>query len=198
MEFERWLRLEKERSYFMDTAEVTFSDIFAALPGFVLFLVTPVVIVVVLFWLVVNVEKMATGVKHRKLDKADRDKPRTFTSKEKALASTMCNNRCEGTGIFFRCRYRGIDLHGDHWFPHSKGGATSPENLVMLCPKCNRSKSDHIPSILQTKALNRRRKKHHDYSGSTIVPVGLWAPKGRFPSYGVGTKKQQISMRPKF
>lgn len=182
----------------MDTQSSLLELLASALPSLIIMIGLPVLVLCVLFWLLVKAQKAITAIKHRKRDKEDRDSRRAFSSREKSLASKMCNHRCEGTGVLFRCRYRGNDLHGDHWYPHSKGGATSPENLVMLCPSCNRSKSDHIPSRLQTNALNRRRKKHRDYSGNPVVPVGLWLPKGDFASYGIGTRKQQMSLRPKF
>ena len=38
------------------------------------------------------------------------------------------------------------------------------KNLVMLCPKCNRRKSDKVPSIFQTEALYLRRKLGYGYA----------------------------------
>ena len=35
------------------------------------------------------------------------------------------------------------DPYGDHIVPWSKGGKTVPENLQMLCRRCNGMKSDH-------------------------------------------------------
>ena len=34
------------------------------------------------------------------------------------------------------------EMEGDHIIPWTRGGRTVPENLQMLCIKCNRSKSD--------------------------------------------------------
>ena len=44
------------------------------------------------------------------------------------------------------CGYCGIDLQienaiGDHMIPHSHGGETSMDNLVVSCNKCNSMKS---------------------------------------------------------
>lgn len=45
-----------------------------------------------------------------------------------------------------RCVYCGAteNLQLDHIIPFSKGGASTVENLQLLCAKCNREKSDHI------------------------------------------------------
>lgn len=36
-------------------------------------------------------------------------------------------------------------LEFDHVLPESKGGTSDPENLVLACRKCNRSKKDRTP-----------------------------------------------------
>lgn len=51
----------------------------------------------------------------------------------------------------FACVYCGSKekLEIDHIVPASKGGATSPKNLVVACEHCNGSKSDkHIPIFI--------------------------------------------------
>lgn len=37
---------------------------------------------------------------------------------------------------------RGFEF--DHVYPESKGGATTPENIVISCRPCNRSKKDKV------------------------------------------------------
>jgi hypothetical protein len=49
--------------------------------------------------------------------------------------------RCGGQCV--ECQSRSL-LEYDHIIPISKGGATSYENLQILCRSCNRHKSDHI------------------------------------------------------
>lgn len=48
-----------------------------------------------------------------------------------------------------RCYYCGCELNGvyhkDHVIPLSRGGSNGPENIVVACPPCNRSKSTKLP-----------------------------------------------------
>ncbi len=47
------------------------------------------------------------------------------------------------------CQYCGVkssDLTLDHIIPRSRGGATSWENVVACCPRCNAKKRDHTPT----------------------------------------------------
>lgn len=37
-----------------------------------------------------------------------------------------------------------VDLEFDHVYPESKGGPTTPENIVLACRPCNRSKGAKI------------------------------------------------------
>lgn len=55
-------------------------------------------------------------------------------------------------GIWWPLTYAGkvrlhvglIDLEFDHVYPESKGGPSTPENLVLACRPCNRSKKDKV------------------------------------------------------
>lgn len=123
-----------------------------------------VLIFYLIFKLTAWVDKMIVIMFHRRRKDYRRDAERLFTREERIIQSHKCNNRCEGTGLLFRCRYTGDDLQGDHWYPHARGGATTMKNLVMLCPKCNRRKSDKVPSIFQTEALYLRRKLGYGYA----------------------------------
>lgn len=47
-----------------------------------------------------------------------------------------------------RCHWCGVkldDYHVDHVIPLSKGGADSPANICVSCPRCNLSKNDKLP-----------------------------------------------------
>ncbi|MEV7660488.1 HNH endonuclease signature motif containing protein [Paenarthrobacter sp. NPDC089316] len=60
--------------------------------------------------------------------------------------------------------------HGDHFYPWSRGGATSLRNFVAACGDCNRRKGARIPSPGLHARLERRRAS---YVGSgDAVPVG--------------------------
>lgn len=123
------------------------------------------------------VERNIYKLSRRRRPEYRRDTSRVFTARQKRAAGEQCHWRCEGTGVFHRCRYTGKDLHGDHWYPYARGGATNMQNLVMLCPACNRRKTDKIPSFLQTKALSYRRKHNPDYEQQITKKPGYWLPR---------------------
>lgn len=130
-------------------------DVWSVLAILLFFLVALELLRRVVLW----VDRFITGLLHRRMPKDKRDPVRVFTSTIKREAAEMAGGRCEGTRVI-RCRRRGNDLHGDHWYPHSRGGATTPVNLVMLCPKCNRRKSDKIPTSAETTVLYLRRRSY--------------------------------------
>lgn len=135
-------------------------------------------VVIYFLWKIVAwVDRGVTALLHPRLDKDRRDPARTFTAATKREAAELAGGRCEGTRAW-RCRYRGDDLHGDHWYPHSRGGTTAPENLVMLCPRCNRRKSDKVPSHLATTILYRRRRS---YMPTGRMRPGQWRPRRTKP-----------------
>lgn len=49
--------------------------------------------------------------------------------------------KCHSCG--YTSRHRGL-FQVDHIYPMAKGGLTKPENLQLLCTKCNRKKSDNV------------------------------------------------------
>lgn len=104
------------------------------------------------------------------------DPRRLFTQSMKSMAMENCHYRCEGTSTDeSRCPYVGDDLHADHWYPHSEGGATVEENLAMLCPRCNSSKGATIPTQAQTDALQwRRAHRIGGYTSHQPIHVGSW------------------------
>lgn len=93
----------------------------------------------------------------------DRDPQRLFTDADRRWIKELTGNRCEHRSLFglLRCRRRGayMDEHGqmDHHYPHAKGGATVRTNLVWLCDRHNRLKSDKVPTRLETWTLYRAR-----------------------------------------
>lgn len=139
-------------------------------------------------WLLYQVvsffDRLRIMIIHRRKPHDKRDSARLFSDKLKRRYNSYCGNRCEGTGILFRCRRRG-HLQGDHWFPHARGGQTNAGNLVMLCSKCNKRKSAKVPTVFQTYALYFRRKMMWGYTAA--IPAqkpGDWL-----------TRKERKSMR---
>lgn len=52
----------------------------------------------------------------------------------------------EGQGYMcFYCKYPLDDYEVDHYYPIAKGGSNAPDNLVVACVSCNRSKGDKLP-----------------------------------------------------
>lgn len=100
-----------------------------------------------------------------------KDPQRLFTAAQKAEGARRAgNSRCEHKApISFRCSARGT--HGDHIYPHSKGGATAMSNLQMLCATHNLRKSAHIPSAFYMWRLERRRIRYFPEGAS---PKVLW------------------------
>lgn len=90
-----------------------------------------------------------------------KDSQRMFTSDQRREGNARANGQCEMEGVFFtRCARPGE--HGDHWFPHSKGGASSMNNFVWACAPCNLAKSAHVPTFWETTRLEWRRRRYFD------------------------------------
>lgn len=103
-----------------------------------------------------------------------KDSQRLFTAEQRRLGMQRASNQCEW-GTFKRCtRYA---FHGDHWFPWSRGGATSMRNYVSLCERCNTSKGAKMPSRLQTHIIYLRRGQYFDPRIDRTL--GEWARGGR-------------------
>ena len=64
---------------------------------------------------------------------------RAFTESQKRVAYTNQKGVCPKCGKHFDFD----EMEGDHIVPWSKGGKTMPENLQMLCRRCNGLKSAH-------------------------------------------------------
>lgn len=91
---------------------------------------------------------------------ARKDPKRLYGPAERRKATEWAVDRCEGENwLMLRCRRRAEE--GDHWLPHSLGGATSRRNLVMLCAKCNRAKSALVPTLWHSARLAWRRLRYY-------------------------------------
>ena len=90
---------------------------------------------------------------------AGRDPQRMFTATQRKLAADLAGGRCEMERLWwFRCHRDGG--HADHFFPHSRGGASTMTNLVWACPSCNLAKSATVPTVWQKMRLERRRSRY--------------------------------------
>lgn len=89
----------------------------------------------------------------------DRDPRRLFTDADRAWLDHATGGRCEHRLLgMFRCRRQGEQM--DHHYPWAKGGATDRHNLVNLCARHNRRKSDRTPTLWGTWLLYRARLKY--------------------------------------
>lgn len=104
------------------------------------------------------------------IDRQDRDPVRLFSNTISEPYYRVAGWRCEGSSfLIFRCRRQATQA--DHWFPHSRGGHTSPKNLVVLCKTCNGAskKGGKLPTVLQTMLVEHRRKGYFPVGVSTKI-----------------------------
>lgn len=83
------------------------------------------------------------------------ERARAQTRKRRAIARQAAGNhdahdvivqygRQRGRCYYCNCKV-GKKYDVDHVVPLSRGGSNGPENIVIACPSCNRSKSDKLP-----------------------------------------------------
>lgn len=101
---------------------------------------------------------------------SQRDPERIFSLTQRKQGMLRCGNRCE-LGVFRRCTRYGF--HGDHWFPWSKGGATTARNMVIACETCNKRKSNKSPTVWHTWRVQARRRSY--FPKGVDCTVGEWA-----------------------
>lgn len=88
-----------------------------------------------------------------------KDPARLFSAEQKRAGHARAGHRCEMELLpFIRCRRP--SEHGDHWYPHSRGGATTMGNFVAACSPCNLRKSATMPSRFATARLSARRRRY--------------------------------------
>lgn len=100
-----------------------------------------------------------------------KDPRRLFAVPDRKAAFDRAGNRCEYDGfLWFRCPHPAH--HADHFFPHTRGGATSMRNLVAACTGCNLAKSSHMPTPWVKWRLERRRRRY--FPSGMDVTAGEW------------------------
>lgn len=104
---------------------------------------------------------------HTVFPEYQRDPLRFFHEDDVHYAKQVAHYQCEHVDQFgYRCPNTN-NLQADHWYPHSRGGATAynpseplnmfTNNLVILCADCNRAKSNKPPTQEETlRLLNSR------------------------------------------
>lgn len=99
------------------------------------------------------------------------DPRRMFSADERRAGFERAGNQCEfARWMFFRCTRTAS--HGDHYFPWSKGGATSMLNYVAACARCNTSKGARMPTALDRALLRARRARY--FPAHIPRDVGEW------------------------
>ena len=96
-----------------------------------------------------------------------KDPVRSFSSSQIAAASMRAGGRCEFSTTFGRCR--SVGAHADHWVPHTRGGASTDDNLVWGCARHNLRKSSRMPTRMATWRIARRRRRYFP-SGVQVRP----------------------------
>lgn len=110
---------------------------------------------------------LVVAIMLRTSDVRRRDPQRRFTRYQRREGMLRAGGICELESGYGRRCSRAAE-HGDHFYPWSKGGATSLRNFVAACSHCNRHKNASIPSPGLLTRLERRRA-----SGTGMaVPVG--------------------------
>jgi hypothetical protein len=142
------------------TSASTVSGVLRGFVDSVLAAVTlPGLLIVVLF--------IVAAVVHGR-DVRRRDPVRRFNRQQRREGMARAGGQCEmEAGLGRRCS-RPAE-HGDHFFPWSKGGSTTPQNFVAACARCNRTKGARIPSPGQQARIERRRREYVALAGSVKV-----------------------------
>lgn len=102
---------------------------------------------------------LVLGIALRTSDVRRRDPQRRFTRHQRREGMLRAGGICELESGYGRRCTRAAE-HGDHFYPWSKGGATSLRNFVAACAHCNRRKSARIPSPGMLTRLERRRASY--------------------------------------
>lgn len=123
-------------------------------------LLAPVVLVLTL---------IVVAVVIRVRDLKRRDLTRRFDRRQRAEGMRRAGDQCELEAAFAR-RCSRPAKHGDHFYPWSKGGATSLQNFVAACAACNIRKRARIPSPFFQQRLERRRREY--FPAGTEVAAG--------------------------
>jgi 5-methylcytosine-specific restriction endonuclease McrA len=96
---------------------------------------------------------------------------RIYTNEQKDEGHARAGRQCEFSVGLRRCPQQ--SAHADHFYPFSRGGATSMKNFVAACEFHNLSKGAKMPSASEKATIENRRRRYFPSGVST--EVGEWA-----------------------
>lgn len=103
--------------------------------------------------------------------KPARDPQRMYRSDQRQRCFGLAGHRCEmSVAGIIRCQ-RPAE-HADHFYPWSKGGATSNRNAVAACGRHNMSKGAKMPTRFQRNMITHRRRRY--YPNTAQRKPGQW------------------------
>ncbi|WP_426006354.1 HNH endonuclease [Paenarthrobacter sp. NyZ202] len=97
-----------------------------------------------------------------------RDPIRRFSRQQRRTGMARANGQCELESAFGGRCSRPAE-HGDHYYPWSKGGATSLRNFAAACSRCNRAKGARLPTPGQQARLEKRRRSYVNSAEMAMV-----------------------------
>jgi hypothetical protein len=114
---------------------------------------------------------------------------RYFTAEQKKQGHARAGNQCEYTHTKSRERCPNKSREGDHFYPYSKGGATTLENFVSACEWHNQKKSGDIWER-ERPLIEARREKY--FRRGKPVTIGDWREDGYRLTLRVGQNESVI------
>jgi 5-methylcytosine-specific restriction endonuclease McrA len=117
------------------------------------------------------VTRTVLSVRRAKRKRRAQRTERMFNKAQKDQGHARAGRRCEFSEGLGRCKNR--SEHGDHFYPHSRGGATTMKNFVAACSMHNLSKGAKMPSALEKSRIEKRRKRY--FPAFTSTKAGEWA-----------------------
>lgn len=109
-------------------------------------------------WKAANSDKIATQKKVWEAANADKMRASSANKAAKRRAWTNSGMTSRELGEWSKaqaktCHWCDLDcadnFHIDHYFPLSKGGSHTPDNLVIACPTCNMRKGAKDPEVFR-------------------------------------------------
>jgi hypothetical protein len=83
--------------------------------------------------------------------------PNTWTVQQWLKCLEYWRYRCAACESQLRDLFGNVEPHADHWYPLSKGGPTTVDNMICLCSPCNLSKHDKHPEVWLVERFGKRK-----------------------------------------